>query len=130
MYIEWLLPVGCTSNRFILWIKFLRLSVACKNLTKHFILAFLICLSCGNDKLKALQVEFVEELIKQAGVVAVPGRVFFHTNSSKLEDFSSTAITYHMRYIRSAFCKSEETLAGASQKLTELVDGSGRLELF
>ncbi|XP_009759648.1 uncharacterized protein LOC107770016 isoform X2 [Nicotiana tabacum] len=76
------------------------------------------------------QVEFVEELIKQAGVVAVPGRVFFHTNSSSLEDFSSTAISYHRRYIRFAFCKSEETLAAASQKLTELVDGSGRLELF
>lgn len=75
-------------------------------------------------------VDFVEELIKQAGVVAVPGCVFFHTNSSKLEDLSLTAISYHRRYIRFAFCKSEETLAAASQKLTELIDGSGGLKLF
>lgn len=74
-------------------------------------------------------VDFVEELIKQAGVVAVPGCVFFHTDSSK-EDLSPAAISYHRRYIRFAFCKSEETLAAASQKLTELIDGSGRLELF
>ncbi|XP_015166564.1 methionine aminotransferase-like [Solanum tuberosum] len=75
-------------------------------------------------------VDFVEELIKQAGVVAVPGCVFFHTNSSKLEDLSLMAISYHRRYIRFAFCKSEETLAAASQKLTELIDGSGGLKLF
>ncbi|PHU16474.1 hypothetical protein BC332_17679 [Capsicum chinense] len=79
------------------------------------------------------QVDFVEALIKQAGVVAVPGCVFFHPDpdsSTKEEDLSPTAISCHTRYIRFAFCKSEETLAAASQKLTELMDGSGGLELF
>ncbi|KAM3373634.1 methionine aminotransferase isoform X1 [Capsicum galapagoense] len=78
-------------------------------------------------------VDFVEALIKQAGVVAVPGCVFFHPDpdsSTKEEDLSPTAISCHTRYIRFAFCKSEETLAAASQKLTELMDGSGGLELF
>ncbi|XP_047270180.1 probable N-succinyldiaminopimelate aminotransferase DapC isoform X2 [Capsicum annuum] len=78
-------------------------------------------------------VDFVEALIKQAGVVAVPGCVFFHPDpdsSTKEEDLSPTAISCHTRYIRFAFCKSEETLAAASQKLTELMDGSRGLELF
>ncbi|KAK4418083.1 Kynurenine--oxoglutarate transaminase 1 [Sesamum alatum] len=67
-------------------------------------------------------VEFVEELIKQAGVVAVPGAGFFHSNPSA--DYASS------RYIRFAFCKSEDTLAAASVKISRLVDASGNLKLF
>ncbi|CAN4091079.1 unnamed protein product [Withania somnifera] len=76
------------------------------------------------------QVSFMpkgSELIKQAGVVAVPGCVFFHTDESSL---SPTAISYHKRYIRFAFCKSQETLTAASQKLTELIDRLGSLDLL
>ncbi|XP_073158224.1 uncharacterized protein [Henckelia pumila] len=62
-------------------------------------------------------VEFIEELIKRAGVVAVPGRGFFHTNPST-------------KYIRFAFCKSEDTLAAASERISRLVDEKGRLTLF
>ncbi|PHT80522.1 hypothetical protein T459_18574, partial [Capsicum annuum] len=43
-------------------------------------------------------VDFVEALIKQAGVVAVPGCVFFHPDpdsSTKEEDLSPTAISCH-----------------------------------
>lgn len=64
------------------------------------------------------QVEFVEELIKQAGVVAVPGCGFFHRNSS------SSAFSYQSRYIRFAFCKSVDTLSVAAQRI------AGRLKLF
>ncbi|KAI3449423.1 hypothetical protein Pfo_006088 [Paulownia fortunei] len=67
-------------------------------------------------------VEFVEELIKQAGVVAVPGSGFFHANPP--EDYGSR------RYIRFAFCKSEDTLAAASAKISGLVDATGYLKLF
>ncbi|KAL0435941.1 UNVERIFIED_CONTAM: Kynurenine--oxoglutarate transaminase 3 [Sesamum radiatum] len=67
-------------------------------------------------------VEFVEELIKQAGVVAVPGAGFFH--SKPCADYASS------RYIRFAFCKSEDTLAAASVKISRLVDASGNLKLF
>ncbi|KAL0420091.1 UNVERIFIED_CONTAM: Kynurenine--oxoglutarate transaminase 1 [Sesamum radiatum] len=67
-------------------------------------------------------VEFVEELIKQAGVVAVPGAGFFHSKPSA--DYAST------RYIRFAFCKSEDTLAAASLKISRLVDASGNFKLF
>ncbi|KAK6120157.1 hypothetical protein DH2020_046063 [Rehmannia glutinosa] len=67
-------------------------------------------------------VEFVEELIKQAGVVAVPGSGFFHANSSADYDYR--------RYIRFAFCKSEDTLAAASAKISGLVDDKGCLKLF
>lgn len=62
----------------------------------------------------AFQVECVEELIKRAGVVAVPGCGFFKTNSSKEKDYS-----YQKRYIRFAFCKSNATLTSAAQKLNE-----------
>ncbi|PIN01021.1 Kynurenine aminotransferase, glutamine transaminase K [Handroanthus impetiginosus] len=68
-------------------------------------------------------VEFVEELIKQAGVVAVPGSGFFHANPS--------ADNISRRYIRFAFCKSEDTLTAASAKIGRLVDNaSGYLKLF
>ncbi|XP_059625620.1 uncharacterized protein LOC132268794 [Cornus florida] len=74
-------------------------------------------------------VEFVEELIKQAGVVAVPGCGFFHRNlySKKL---SPADYNHQKRYIRFAFCKSDATLAAAAQRIGELVDAEGRLKLF
>ncbi|TYH03868.1 hypothetical protein ES288_A09G253000v1 [Gossypium darwinii] len=58
-------------------------------------------------------VEYVEELIKQAGVVVVPGRGFFHGNES---------CNYQKRYIRVAFCKSGATLNAAAQKFGELIN--------
>ncbi|KAH1089428.1 hypothetical protein J1N35_016685 [Gossypium stocksii] len=58
-------------------------------------------------------VEYVEELIKQAGVVVVPGRGFFHGNESS---------KYQKRYIRVAFCKSGATLNAAAQKFGELIN--------
>lgn len=73
-----------------------------------------------------LQVEFVEELIKQAGVVAVPGAGFFHANQSVgVSDGPRSR-----RYVRFAFCKTNETLAAASAKIKGLVDSRGRLEIF
>ncbi|CAK9145193.1 unnamed protein product [Ilex paraguariensis] len=71
-------------------------------------------------------VEFVEELIKQAGVVAVPGCGFFHSDAKS----SQAAFRYQRRYIRFAFCKSEATLAAAATKIGEIVDATGRLKLF
>ncbi|KAJ4838635.1 hypothetical protein Tsubulata_004228 [Turnera subulata] len=57
-------------------------------------------------------VEFVKELIEQAGVVAVPGCGFFHPS------FSSEREKNHQnRYVRFAFCKSNATLAAAAEKL-------------
>lgn len=73
--------------------------------------------------------EFVEELIKQAGVVAVPGFGFFHRNLY-LEKFPPVDYSYQERYIRFAFCKSDATLAAAAQKIGKLVDSSGLLKLF
>ncbi|XP_042012173.1 methionine aminotransferase-like isoform X1 [Salvia splendens] len=64
-------------------------------------------------------VEFVEELIKQAGVVAVPGAGFFHGDGC-----------CSRRYIRFAFCKSNETLSAAAAKISELAEGDGRLKIF
>lgn len=69
-------------------------------------------------------VEFVEQLIKQAGVVAVPGSGFFHRSSCP------SACSYQSRYIRFAFCKSFDTLNIAAQKITGLFKGTGRLDLF
>ncbi|XP_034690613.1 kynurenine--oxoglutarate transaminase 3-like [Vitis riparia] len=74
-------------------------------------------------------VEFIEELIKQAGVVAVPGCGFFHamppSDKRPPADLSS-----QKRYIRFAFCKSDATLAAAAQKIAGLSDARGRLKLF
>lgn len=70
------------------------------------------------------QVEYVKELIKQAGVVAVPGCGFFHTTLST-EKLSRVGCSYQERYIRFAFCKSSATLAAAAQKLAELSDAMG-----
>ncbi|KAJ6680112.1 AMINOTRANSFERASE CLASSES I AND II FAMILY PROTEIN EXPRESSED [Salix purpurea] len=69
-------------------------------------------------------VEYVKELIKQAGVVAVPGCGFFHTTLST-EKLSQVGCGYQKRYIRFAFCKSSATLAAAAQKLAELSDAMG-----
>lgn len=69
-------------------------------------------------------VEYVKELIKQAGVVAVPGCGFFHTTLST-EKLSQVGCSYQERYIRFAFCKSSATLAAAAQKLAELSDAMG-----
>ena len=64
------------------------------------------------------QVDCVEELIKRAGVVAVPGCGFFQTNSSKDKHVEEDR-SYQKRYIRFAFCKSDATLTSAAQKLNE-----------
>ncbi|GAA0169526.1 transaminase [Lithospermum erythrorhizon] len=74
-------------------------------------------------------VDFVEELIKQAGVVAVPGCGFFHQNSSKDHDLSCLK-TSEPKYIRFAFCKSDHTLAAAAEKILRLSNEDGQLKLF
>ncbi|CAN0920665.1 Kynurenine--oxoglutarate transaminase 1 [Linum grandiflorum] len=71
-------------------------------------------------------VEYVKELIEQAGVVAVPGRGFFHDNSVPDELPSD----YQKRYIRFAFCKSSATLEAASQGLGRLLDTKDCLKLL
>ncbi|XP_023757527.1 uncharacterized protein LOC111906019 isoform X2 [Lactuca sativa] len=72
------------------------------------------------DTCKLMDVEFVEELIKEAGVVAVPGCGFFHTSSEK----------HNNRYIRFAFCKGHATLTSAAHNIQQLLDASGRLNLL
>ena len=57
----------------------------------------------------SMQIDFVTNLINNAGVAAVPGRGFFHTDA---DDQS-----YHHHYVRFAFCKSDETLKAAAQKM-------------
>ncbi|CAL1356306.1 unnamed protein product [Linum trigynum] len=74
-------------------------------------------------------VEYVKHLIEQAGVVAVPGRGFFHFNSVSSEESLSACHDYQKRYIRFAFCKSSATLEAAAQGLSELVDKKGCLNL-
>uniref|UniRef100_A0A0D9XKT6 Aminotransferase class I/classII large domain-containing protein n=1 Tax=Leersia perrieri TaxID=77586 RepID=A0A0D9XKT6_9ORYZ len=56
--------------------------------------------------------DFVTNLITSAGVAAVPGRGFFHTGT---DDPS-----YHHRYVRFAFCKSDDTLKAAAQRMQKL----------
>ncbi|GAV57013.1 Aminotran_1_2 domain-containing protein [Cephalotus follicularis] len=73
-------------------------------------------------------VEYVKELIRQAGVVAVPGCGFFHSNLPS-EELSKPCSSYQKRYIRFAFCKSHATLAAAAKKLVKLLDASGYLKL-
>uniref|UniRef100_A0A803LA80 Aminotransferase class I/classII large domain-containing protein n=1 Tax=Chenopodium quinoa TaxID=63459 RepID=A0A803LA80_CHEQI len=67
-------------------------------------------------------IDFVEELIKQAGVVAVPGCGFFHTKRPP--------DGYQRRYIRFAFCKSSQTLIVARRRISELLNLAGHLKLF
>lgn len=76
-----------------------------------------------------LQVEFVKELILEAGVVAVPGQGFFHTNLSSNE-VSNESCNYQQRYIRFAFCKSDTTLSMVSERLGKLLDAAGHLRFF
>jgi aspartate/methionine/tyrosine aminotransferase len=56
--------------------------------------------------------DFVTNLIKNAGVAAVPGRGFFHS--------STDDPSYHHRYVRFAFCKSNDTLNAAAEKMRKL----------
>ncbi|KAM6541496.1 hypothetical protein CsatB_005943 [Cannabis sativa] len=60
--------------------------------------------------------EFVKKMIEKVGVVAVPGRGFFHANMY-LEKLCEVDYRYQNRYIRFAFCKSDQTLASAAQRL-------------
>lgn len=62
-------------------------------------------------------------------MVAVPGCGFFHRSTSE-ELFSPAAVDYQSRYVRFAFCKSDETLALAAQKIAKVVDDAGLLKLF
>ncbi|KDP41778.1 hypothetical protein JCGZ_26796 [Jatropha curcas] len=64
-------------------------------------------------------VEYVKEIIEQAGVVAVPGCGFFHSNLS-VERSCEISCNYRKRYIRFAFCKSSSTLAAAAENLGKL----------
>ncbi|CAN1285186.1 Kynurenine--oxoglutarate transaminase [Linum perenne] len=63
-----------------------------------------------------VQVEYVKKLIEQAGVVAVPGRGFFHNNLEP-DELLCSGCDHQKRYIRFAFCKSSATLEAASQRL-------------
>ncbi|XAR58394.1 hypothetical protein NMG60_11013778 [Bertholletia excelsa] len=74
-------------------------------------------------------VEFIEELIKQAGVVAVPGCGFFHRDLYS-ETLLQADYNYQNRYIRFAFCKSDATLAAAAKRIGDLVDSSRLFKLF
>ncbi|KAJ0978541.1 hypothetical protein J5N97_014015 [Dioscorea zingiberensis] len=66
-------------------------------------------------------VDFVRALIQKAGVAAVPGCRFFHIDTD--------GESYQKKYIRFAFCKSEMTLVAAAQKMQDLVDSEGPLQL-
>uniref|UniRef100_A0A0A9GBM6 Aminotransferase class I/classII domain-containing protein n=1 Tax=Arundo donax TaxID=35708 RepID=A0A0A9GBM6_ARUDO len=63
-------------------------------------------------------IDFVTKLINDAGVVAVPGRGFFHR--------SFDGESCHHRYVRFAFCKGDDTLKAAALKMRDLADGKGR----
>ncbi|XP_058076165.1 uncharacterized protein LOC131224794 [Magnolia sinica] len=83
------------------------------------------------DKCLLSDVDFTAELIKKAGVAAVPGRGFFHMEATSipLRELSLGGQNYQERYIRFAFCKSNATLSAAAQKMGDLVDGKGCLKL-
>ncbi|KAJ3676091.1 hypothetical protein LUZ60_003503 [Juncus effusus] len=72
------------------------------------------------DYLKLSDIEFVKKLIEKAGVAVVPGCGFFHSDPLNCEN-------YQKRYIRFAFCKSEETLNAAARNMKLIVDKGGRL---
>ncbi|VVA25311.1 PREDICTED: aminotransferase [Prunus dulcis] len=78
------------------------------------------------ENCKLSDVDYVKMLIQTAGVVAVPGCGFFHTHLSR-EKFSLGGYSYQERYIRFAFCKSDQTLASAAKRLGELIDATGCL---
>ncbi|XP_057548786.1 uncharacterized protein LOC130827156 isoform X2 [Amaranthus tricolor] len=83
--------------------------------------SFFIFAELPNDY-EHCDIDFVEELIKQAGVVAVPGCGFFHSKHPP--------DGYQRRYIRFAFCKSSQTLIAAHRKISALLNSAGRLKLF
>lgn len=70
-------------------------------------------------------VDCVKKLIEEAGVVGVPGRGFFHSN--KQVEVGADNF-YGNRYIRFAFCKSDDTLAAAAQNLQEFVKRAGAFD--
>ncbi|XP_047311290.1 methionine aminotransferase-like [Impatiens glandulifera] len=78
-------------------------------------------------------VEFIEKLIEEASVVAVPGCGFFHRNSYSekvLADGAGGDYSYQDRYLRFAFCKKDSTLLAAREKMEALVDSLGHLKIF
>lgn len=66
-----------------------------------------------------MQIDFVMNLINNDGVAAVPGCGFFHTDAGDQ--------SYHHRYVRFAFCKSDETLNAAAQKMMKPVKSNGKV---
>ncbi|KAK8511060.1 hypothetical protein V6N12_033342 [Hibiscus sabdariffa] len=74
-------------------------------------------------------VEYVKELIRQAGVVVVPGRGFFHGKSGS-DQPSDESFRHQKRYIRVAFCKTEARLCAAAQKFGELMNARGSPKLY
>ncbi|RCV42434.1 hypothetical protein SETIT_9G216200v2 [Setaria italica] len=59
-------------------------------------------------------IDFVTNLINDAGVAAVPGHGFFHDNCDRE--------SYHNQYVRFAFCKSDDTLMAAALRMRKLAD--------
>jgi aminotransferase len=68
----------------------------------YYIMADISPLSVDND------LEFTRYLVKDVGVAVVPGSSFFHDPSSG------------SRYIRFCFCKKDETLQAASERLRKI----------
>ena len=68
------------------------------------------------------QTDFVTNLINGAGVAAVPGRGFFHRNCD--------GESYHHRYVRFAFCKSDDTLMAAALRMRKLAGTKGKTWLI
>ncbi|KAK9161677.1 hypothetical protein Syun_008018 [Stephania yunnanensis] len=66
-------------------------------------------------------IEFVEELIKKAGVAAVPGCGFFRALSSPTES-PEMHQNYQNRYVRFAFCKNIATLNAAAQRMRKILE--------
>lgn len=63
-------------------------------------------------------------------MVAVPGCGFFPSTSGPFEEpqrIEENDCSYHKRYIRFAFCKSDSTLASAAHKLREFARAKGSL---
>ncbi|KAE8728131.1 putative Endo-1,4-beta-glucanase [Hibiscus syriacus] len=73
-----------------------------------------------------LFVEYVKELIKQAGVLVVPGCGFFCGSDQP----SDENCRYQQRYIRVAFCKSDATLSTAALNFGELMNTGGCPKLY
>lgn len=64
-------------------------------------------------------IDFVTNLIKDAGVAAVPGRGFFHRSCGNE--------IYHHRYVRFAFCKGDDTLKVAAMKMRKVAYRQGEM---